>query len=97
MGPGWMIVLDGDAIQWKRSERSSAAIGPAVGSPAATRSIAASCARTSSASTPGAITANFAMSSAVRTPRNRRGRQSSATPTLKPSPRSTRGTSRSTA
>ena len=40
-----MIVLDGETSQWKRSAWPSAAIGPAVGSPAAIRSIASRCGR----------------------------------------------------
>ena len=43
-----MIVLDGATSQWKRCVASSRAIGPAVASPAAMRSIASRCGRTAS-------------------------------------------------
>ena len=73
------------------------AIGPAVASPAAMRSIAVRCGRTPSGSQSGARARSSASSSRVRAPRNRCGRLWSTMPALKASPRSTRGMTRTIA
>ena len=78
-----MIVLDGDTSQWKRSAWPSRAIGPAVGSPAAIRSIASRCGRMVAGSRSGAKAARRFSSSAIRAPRKRVGRHSRTTPTLR--------------
>ena len=65
--------------------------------PRATRSIASRCARTSAASTPGASAARRASSSCDARGQERRARQKTTTPALMNSPRSTRGTTRTTA
>src|SRR5664280_3610494 len=44
-GDGWMTVDAGATSQWKRSAGASAALGPALGSPAAMRRIRSRCAR----------------------------------------------------
>ena len=89
--------LDGAASQWKRPVRSSFAIGPASGSPAAMRSSPFRCWVTASTSTSGHSARARASSSAVRAWRKPFGRQNTTTPTLIRSPRSSAGTSRTTA
>src|SRR6187551_1442826 len=89
-----MIVLDGETSQWKRSAWPSLAIGPAVSSPAAIRSMASRCGRMDAGSRFGAKAASRLSSSAIRAPRKRAGRHNRTTPTLRDSPRSTRGRTR---
>src|SRR6187551_4081897 len=89
-----MIVLDGETSQWKRSAWPSLAIGPAVSSPAAIRSMASRCGRMEAGSRFGAKAASRLSSSAIRAPRKRAGRHNRTTPTLRDSPRSTRGRTR---
>ena len=88
---GWMIVLDGATSQPKRSDGGSSAIAPPSGLPAATRTSASRCARTTSADVPGASAASLRSSRPTLTARKSRWRQNSTTPALKHSPRSTRG------
>src|SRR6476620_1592295 len=89
-----MTVLDGDVSQWNRSAIESRAIGPADGSPAAIRSIAARWGRIVAGSASGAIARSRASSSDTRAARNFRGRLRTMTPAFSDSPRSTRGTTR---
>jgi hypothetical protein len=71
---GWMIVLDGATSQWNLAVVSSAAIGPASGSPRAIRSMASRCGRMLAADAPGQSAARRASSSAVRAARKSSGR-----------------------
>src|SRR6476661_6560075 len=92
-----MTVLDGEVSQWNRSASESRAMGPADASPAAIFSIAARWGRIVAGSAFGSIARSRASSSDTRAPRNFRGRLRTMTPAFSDSPRSTRGTTRTTA
>ena len=91
-------VLDGATSQWKRSDGSSAAIGPGRRRrrPRSARTRPGDRA-TAARSMLGSRASTRRSSSAVRAARKPRGRQNSTTPALTHSPRSTRGTTRTIA
>src|SRR5690606_16212450 len=96
-GEGWMMVLRLAVSQRKRSAGTNAAMAPPEGSPCAISRKADACRCSSSRSASGKSEAQRAQSDSMRASTNRCARQYSTTPTLMYSPRSTRGTNRTTA
>ena len=92
-----MTVLDGDTSQWNRSAIDRRAIGPAAGSPARDPldrlEVRPDRRRVGS----GANAARRRSSRAIRAPRKRQRPAEQHDPTLRHSPRSTRGTTRTIA